>query len=57
MGLPLEPYEWYRDLRRYVIVKHCRFGLGFERMIIYVIGIDNIRDAIPFPIYPRRADL
>ncbi|GAB2247450.1 hypothetical protein Droror1_Dr00007332 [Drosera rotundifolia] len=57
MGLPLEPYEWYLDLRRYGTVKHCGFGLGFERMILFATGIDNIRDVIPFPRYPGRADL
>ncbi|PKI51416.1 hypothetical protein CRG98_028212 [Punica granatum] len=57
MGLPLEPYEWYLDLRRYGTVKHSGFGLGFERMILFASGIDNIRDVIPFPRYPNRADL
>ncbi|KAJ9183857.1 hypothetical protein P3X46_007662 [Hevea brasiliensis] len=57
MGLPIEPYEWYLDLRRYGTVKHCGFGLGFERMILFATGIDNIRDVIPFPRYPGRADL
>ncbi|KAK9131048.1 hypothetical protein Sjap_011535 [Stephania japonica] len=57
MDLPLEPYEWYLDLRRYGTVKHCGFGLGFERMILFATGIDNIRDVIPFPRYPGRADL
>ncbi|CAN6467693.1 unnamed protein product [Victoria cruziana] len=57
MNLPVEPYEWYLDLRRYGTVKHCGFGLGFERMILFATGIDNIRDVIPFPRYPGRADL
>ncbi|XP_071705548.1 asparagine--tRNA ligase, cytoplasmic 1-like [Rutidosis leptorrhynchoides] len=57
MGLPLEPYEWYLDLRRYGTVKHSGFGLGFERMILFATGIDNIRDVIPFPRFPGRADL
>ncbi|XP_038712248.1 asparagine--tRNA ligase, cytoplasmic 1-like [Tripterygium wilfordii] len=57
MGLPLEPYEWYLDLRRFGTVKHSGFGLGFERMILFATGIDNIRDVIPFPRYPGRADL
>ncbi|KAL6608203.1 hypothetical protein ACP70R_041266 [Stipagrostis hirtigluma subsp. patula] len=56
-GLPLEPYEWYLDLRRFGSVKHSGFGLGFERMILFATGIDNIRDVIPFPRYPGRADL
>ncbi|XP_047337626.1 asparagine--tRNA ligase, cytoplasmic 1 [Impatiens glandulifera] len=57
MGLPIEPYEWYLDLRRFGSVKHSGFGLGFERMILFATGIDNIRDVIPFPRYPGRADL
>ncbi|OIT04455.1 PREDICTED: asparagine--tRNA ligase, cytoplasmic 1-like [Nicotiana attenuata] len=57
MGLPLEPYEWYLDLRRYGTVKHSGFGLGFERMILFATGMENIRDVIPFPRYPGRADL
>ncbi|XP_072953925.1 asparagine--tRNA ligase, cytoplasmic 1-like [Typha angustifolia] len=56
-GLPLEPYEWYLDLRRYGTVKHSGFGLGFERMILFATGLDNIRDVIPFPRYPGKADL
>nr|ACU23233.1 unknown [Glycine max] len=57
MGLPVEPYEWYLDLRRYGTVKHAGFGLGFERMIFFATGLENIRDVIPFPRYPGRADL
>ena len=56
MGLPIEPYSWYRDLRRYGTVPHAGFGLGFERAIQYATGIDNIRDVIPFPRAPRSAD-
>jgi asparaginyl-tRNA synthetase len=56
-GLPLEPYDWYLDLRKYGTVKHSGFGLGFERMILFATGIENIRDVIPFPRYPGRADL
>ncbi|CAI9107917.1 OLC1v1007400C1 [Oldenlandia corymbosa var. corymbosa] len=57
LGLPLEPYEWYLDLRRYGTVPHSGFGLGFERMLLFATGIENIRDVIPFPRYPGRADL
>ncbi|XP_050370807.1 asparagine--tRNA ligase, cytoplasmic 1-like [Argentina anserina] len=57
MGLPIEPYDWYLDLRRYGTVKHSGFGLGFERMVLFATGIDNIRDVIPFPRYPGKADL
>ncbi len=48
--------EWYRDLRRYGTVPHAGFGLGFERLLNYVTGMDNIRDAIPFPRTPGHAD-
>jgi asparaginyl-tRNA synthetase len=46
---------WYRDLRRYGTVPHAGFGLGFERLLNYVTGMDNIRDAIPFPRTPGSA--
>ena len=49
MGLNIEDYSWYLDLRRYGGVKHAGFGLGFERLIMYMTGISNIRDVIPFP--------
>ncbi|CDY53991.1 BnaA03g58160D [Brassica napus] len=57
IGLPVEPYEWYLDLRRHGTVKHSGFGLGLERMVLFATGMDNIRDVIPFPRYPGRADL
>ncbi|XP_074269433.1 asparagine--tRNA ligase, cytoplasmic 1-like [Silene latifolia] len=57
MGLPLEPYKWYLELRQFGTVKHSGFGLGFERMLLFATGIDNIRDVIPFPRFPGRADL
>ena len=47
---------WYRDLRRYGTVPHAGFGLGFERLINYVSGMENIRDAIPFPRTPGSVD-
>ena len=46
---------WYRDLRRYGTVPHAGFGLGFERLLNYVTGMENIRDAIPFPRTPGNA--
>ena len=46
---------WYRDLRRYGTVPHAGFGLGLERLILYVTGMENIRDAIPFPRVPNNA--
>ncbi len=47
---------WYRDLRRYGSVPHAGFGLGFERLLNYVTGMENIRDAIPYPRYPGHAE-
>ncbi|MEY4922457.1 MAG: asparagine--tRNA ligase [Pseudomonadota bacterium] len=55
MRLNKEDYWWYRDLRRYGTVPHSGFGLGFERLISYVTGVQNIRDVIPFPRTPRNA--
>ena len=49
MGMPIEGYEWYLDLRKFGSVKHAGFGLGFERLIMYLTGVSNIRDVIPFP--------
>jgi len=49
MGLPLEDYWWYLDLRRYGGCTHAGFGLGFERMVMYLTGISNIRDVLPHP--------
>ncbi len=49
MGLPREAYSWYLDLRRFGTVPHSGFGLGFERLVRYVTGMQNIRDVIPFP--------
>ncbi|MBS9783218.1 MAG: asparagine--tRNA ligase [Pasteurella sp.] len=56
MGLIPEDYWWYRDLRKYGSVPHSGFGLGFERLIVYVTGLQNIRDVIPFPRAPRNAN-
>ncbi|MDR3734819.1 MAG: asparagine--tRNA ligase [Acidobacteriaceae bacterium] len=49
MKLDKEGYSWYRDLRRFGTVPHSGFGVGFERLIMLVTGVDNIRDVIPFP--------
>ncbi|WP_199777030.1 asparagine--tRNA ligase [Deinococcus sp. NW-56] len=48
-GLPLEAFDWYLDLRRYGSVPHAGFGMGLERVIAWITGIDHIREAIPFP--------
>jgi len=52
MGLDPAHYGWYRDLRRYGTVPHAGFGLGFERLLVYICGLANIRDAIPYPRVP-----
>jgi asparaginyl-tRNA synthetase len=49
-------YQWYRDLRRYGTVQHAGFGLGFERLVVYICGLANIRDANPYPRVPGSAD-
>ena len=54
-GLDLEQYSWYLDLRRYGSVPHAGFGLGFERLVQFVTGMQNIRDVIPFPRTPGSA--
>ena len=45
----MDNYEWYLELRKYGSVPHSGFGLGFERMLMYVTDIENIRDVLPFP--------
>ena len=55
-GLNPDSYQWYRDLRRYGTVPHAGFGLGFERLVVYVCGLTNIRDAIPYPRVPGSAE-
>jgi asparaginyl-tRNA synthetase len=56
MGLYKDDYWWYRDLRRYGTVPHAGFGLGFERIIQFITGMQNIRDVIPFPRAPHLAE-
>ena len=55
-GLDPEHYGWYRDFRRYGSVPHAGFGLGFERLVVYVCGLSNIRDAIAYPRAPGNAE-
>ncbi|MBI1756425.1 MAG: asparagine--tRNA ligase [Fimbriimonas ginsengisoli] len=56
MGLPMEAYGWYLDLRRFGSAPHSGFGLGFERLMMYVTGMKNIRDVIPFYRTPGSAE-
>ncbi|MBA6355718.1 MULTISPECIES: asparagine--tRNA ligase [unclassified Colwellia] len=55
MNLNQDDYSWYRDLRRYGTVPHSGFGLGFERLVAYATGMQNVRDVIPFPRTPNNA--
>ncbi len=56
MGVPKDDLEWYLDLRRYGGCVHSGFGLGFERLIMYLSGVENIRDVIPFPRTPKNCE-
>lgn len=56
LGLRVEDYWWYLDLRKYGGVKHAGYGLGFERIIMYITGMSNIRDVLPFPRTPKTAE-
>lgn len=56
MDIDAKDMWWYRDIRRYGTVPHAGFGLGFERLVLYVTGMKNIRDVIPFPRVPRSAN-
>ena len=55
-GLEESAYDWYVDLRRYGSVPHAGFGLGFERLLMFITGVGNIRDVIPFPRTPGTAE-
>lgn len=56
MDLDTEAYSWFLDLRRYGTVPHAGFGVGFERLVMYVTGMENIRDVIPFPRAPKTCE-
>ena len=56
LDMPIENYNWYLDLRKYGSCVHSGFGLGFERGIMYLTGMQNIRDVIPFPRTPKNCD-
>ncbi len=55
-GMNVEDYWWYLDLRRFGTVPHSGFGLGFERLLLYITGMGNIRDVIPYPRAPKLAE-
>ena len=56
MGVPTDGMEWYMNLRRYGGCVHSGFGMGFERLIMYLTGVDNIRDVIPYPRTPKNCE-
>jgi asparaginyl-tRNA synthetase len=56
LGLEEAPYWWYLELRRFGTVPHSGFGLGFERFLMMVTGVTNIRDVIPFPRTPKNLE-
>ncbi len=56
MGVDTKPIDWYLNLRRFGSVVHSGFGMGFERLVMYLTGVENIRDAIPFPRTPNNCD-
>ena len=56
LNMPIENYEWYLDLRKFGSCVHSGFGLGFERAIMYLTGMQNIRDVIPFPRTPKNCE-
>jgi tRNA synthetases class II core domain (F) len=56
LEMSTEDYQWYLDLRKYGSVPHSGFGLGFERLVMYATGMENIRDVIPFPRTPKNCE-
>ena len=56
MDVNPEELAWFLDLRKYGTVPHAGFGVGFERLMMYITGMENIRDVIPFPRYPRNCE-
>ena len=56
LGMNLENYSWYLDLRRFGGCKHAGFGLGFERFVMYLTGMQNIRDVVPFARTPKNLE-
>ena len=56
LGMDCESMDWYMNLRKFGGCVHSGFGLGFERLLIYLTGVDNIRDVIPYPRTPKSID-
>lgn len=56
MHIPTEELYWYLDTRRFGTAPHAGFGLGFERLVLFVTGMTNIRDVIPFPRTPKNCE-
>lgn len=56
MNIPVAEMNWYLDTRRFGSAPHAGFGLGFERLILFVTGMTNIRDVIPFPRFPKNCE-
>jgi asparaginyl-tRNA synthetase len=56
LDIPTEEMEWFLDTRRFGSVPHSGFGLGFERLVLFITGMTNIRDVIPFPRTPKNAE-
>ena len=56
MHIPVEGLDWYLDTRRFGACEHSGFGLGFERLILFITGMTNVRDVIPFPRTPKSAN-
>ena len=55
-SIPTHEMEWYLDTRRYGTNPHAGFGLGFERLVMFITGMSNIRDVIPFPRTPKNCE-
>ena len=56
LNMDISSYDWYLDLRKYGSVNHAGFGLGFERALMYLTGMQNIRDVLPFPRTPKNCE-
>ena len=55
-NIPEEEMWWYLDTRKFGTCKHAGFGLGFERLVLFITGMTNVRDVIPFPRTPKNAE-